>query len=155
MVAIAYIFGSSLYPSIVGTVIFKDVPLGSEVHVSINGLPDYQPGTGEKPPIGPHGFHIHNKGSCKGGNQDQPFMKAGGHYNIANQLHGNHAGDLPVIFSNNGYCRMAFFTNKFKVKDIIDKSVIIHENPDDYRTQPSGNSGKRIACGVINKLMMT
>jgi len=44
---------------------------------------------------------------------------------------------------------MCFFTNKFNVRDIIGKAVIIHENPDDYRTQPAGNSGKRIVCGVI------
>ena len=48
---------------------------------------------------------------------------------------------------------MSFFTNKFKVNDIIGKSVIIHENPDDYRSQPSGNSGKRLACGVIKRPM--
>ncbi|WP_201260037.1 superoxide dismutase family protein [Tissierella sp. P1] len=44
---------------------------------------------------------------------------------------------------------MSFFTDKFKPEDIIGRSVIIHQNPDDYRTQPAGNSGKRIACGVI------
>ena len=67
------------------------------------------------------------------------------------QPHGNHIGDFPVLFSNNGYTRMRFFTDKFKPEDIIGRSVIIHENPDDYRTQPSGNSGKRIGCGVICK----
>lgn len=44
---------------------------------------------------------------------------------------------------------MKFFTDKFVPSDIIGRAVIIHENPDDYRTQPAGNSGKRIACGVI------
>jgi Cu-Zn family superoxide dismutase len=44
---------------------------------------------------------------------------------------------------------MMFFTNKFKVSDVIDKAVVIHENPDDYRTDPAGNAGKRIGCGVI------
>lgn len=63
--------------------------------------------------------------------------------------HGNHAGDFPVLFSNNGYARMSFFTDKFRVRDIIGRSVMIHENPDDYRSQPPGDSGKRIACGVI------
>lgn len=70
-------------------------------------------------------------------------------YNEDAQPHGNHSGDFPVLFSNNGYARMSFFTNKFKPEDVIDKSVIIHLNPDDYRSQPAGNSGKRIACGVI------
>lgn len=47
---------------------------------------------------------------------------------------------------------MKFYTDKFTVEDIIGKSVLIHENPDDYRSQPAGNSGKRIACGVIRRL---
>jgi Cu-Zn family superoxide dismutase len=46
---------------------------------------------------------------------------------------------------------MCFFTDKFKVKDIIGKSIVIHQSPDDYRTQPSGASGKKLACGVIMK----
>lgn len=70
-------------------------------------------------------------------------------YNEDTLPHGNHIGDFPVLFSNNGYARMSFFTDKFKPEDIIGRSVIIHQNPDDYRTQPAGNSGKRIACGVI------
>lgn len=68
-----------------------------------------------------------------------------------NQPHGNHAGDFPVLFSNNGYSRMIFFTDKFEAEEVIGKSVIIHENPNDYRSQPSGNAGKRIACGVIEE----
>jgi Cu-Zn family superoxide dismutase len=44
---------------------------------------------------------------------------------------------------------MSFFTNKFKVSDIVGKAIIIHQNPDDYKTQPTGASGKRIGCGII------
>lgn len=76
-------------------------------------------------------------------------VAAGGHWNPTNQPHGNHAGDFPVLFSNHGYGSMCFFTDKFKVEDVLGKAVIIHENPDDYRTQPSGDGGKRLACGVI------
>lgn len=100
-------------------------------------------------PIGPFGFHIHKYGVCEAHDPNNPFMSAAGHWNPTNQPHGNHAGDFPVLFSNNGYARMSFFTNKFKVADIIAKSVVIHQNPDDYRTQPSGNSGKPIGCGVV------
>ena len=59
---------------------------------------------------------------------------------------------LSVLFSNDGYSSMCFFTNRFNSQDIIGRSIIIHENPDDYRTQPAGNSGKRLACGVIKPL---
>ncbi|MGI6226272.1 MAG: superoxide dismutase family protein, partial [Peptococcales bacterium] len=107
------------------------------------------PGNNDNNPVGPHGFHIHENGSCVIGNPDEPFQGAGGHWNPFNQPHGNHAGDFPVLFSNNGYTYMTFFTNKFRVREIIGKAIIIHQNPDDYRTQPAGGAGKRLACGVI------
>ena len=147
--AMADIKGGNLFPNLQGKIFFLDVAGGTEVFVEIWGLPSYQPGTNSSSPIGPFGFHIHEYGICEITNPDDPFISAGGHWNPTNQPHGNHAGDFPVIFSNNGYGRMSFFTHKFKPKDIINKSVIIHLNPDDYRSQPSGNSGKRIACGVI------
>ena len=90
-------------------------------------------------------------GNCTVGNRQSPFEAAGGHWNPTNQPHGNHAGDFPVIFSNGGFARMNFFTNKFRVNDVIGKSVVLHLNPDDYRTQPAGDAGKRVACGVIGR----
>lgn len=147
--AIAYISGGPLRPQIHGTVSFFDVPGGTWVCVELYGLPPYQPAANGKSPIGPHGFHIHEFPSCQIGDPDNPFQAAGGHWNPTNQPHGNHAGDFPVLFSNNGYAYMCFFTDKFKTNNVIGKSVIIHQNPDDYRTQPAGNSGKRLACGVI------
>lgn len=65
--------------------------------------------------------------------------------------HPLHVGDLPPLLENNGYAYMSVLTNKFKISDIIGKTVIIHDMPDDSTTQPSGNSGKKIACGVIRK----
>lgn len=147
--AVAYIRGGSLAPQISGYVIFKDVPGGTQVYVEVSGLPEYKPGKNGESPVGPHGFHIHENGSCEMGNHEEPFMATGGHWNPYGQPHGNHAGDFPVLFSNHGIARMCFFTDKFKVKDILGRAVIIHNNPDDYRTQPAGNSGKRLACGVI------
>jgi len=147
--AIAYIRGGPLAPQLKGVVIFKSVPGGTEVFVEVSGLPQYKPGENDAPPVGPHGFHIHEFGKCQTENQSDPFQEAGGHWNPINQPHGNHAGDFPVLFSNDGYARMCFFTNKFTVQDVIGKAVIIHENPDDYRSQPSGASGKRLGCGVI------
>ncbi|MEQ6390288.1 superoxide dismutase family protein [Bacillaceae bacterium S4-13-58] len=147
--AVAYIRGSKFAPELNGYVLFTDVPNGTEVIVEVHGLPEYQPARGDQAPIGPHGFHIHENGNCEVGDEMNPFQQAGGHWNPKNQPHGNHPGDFPVLFSNNGYARMSFFTNRFKVTDIIGKSVMIHQNPDDYRSQPSGNAGKRIGCGVI------
>ena len=143
--AIAYLRGDNIR----GVVHFYNVPGGTQVFVEVEGLPLYQPAQGNNPPIGPHGFHIRENGSCLVGNPENPFQAAGGHWNPDNQPHGNHAGDFPVLFSNNGYARMCFFTNRFKPENIIGKSVIIHQSPDDYRSQPAGNSGKRLACGVI------
>jgi Cu-Zn family superoxide dismutase len=151
--AVAQITGGPLAPDIRGTAVFTDVPGGTEVSVEINGLPPYKPATGGNPPIGPFGFHLHENGSCAVGSSEDPFTSAGEHWNPNNQPHGNHPGDFPVIFPNNGYARMTFFTNEFKVPQIVGKTIIIHENPDDYRTQPSGASGKRLACGVIQGLM--
>ncbi|WP_029098906.1 superoxide dismutase family protein [Brevibacillus thermoruber] len=147
--AFAHIQGGPLAPHLRGVVMFVDVPYGTEVFVEVAGLPPYQPASAHRQPIGPHGFHIHEHGSCAVGNPNNPFQAAGEHWNPTNQPHGNHAGDFPVLFSNNGYARMNFFTNRFRASDVIGKTIIIHQNPDDYRTQPAGNSGNRLACGVI------
>ncbi|MEW6424895.1 MAG: superoxide dismutase family protein [Bacillota bacterium] len=150
-VAVVIVKGGPLRPQIKGIVQFFEVPGGTWVCAEINGLPPYRPATNEKDPIGPHGFHIHEIGNCQVGNPQNPFQAAGEHWNPTSQPHGNHAGDFPVLFSNRGYAKMCFFTNAFKPREVIGKSVIIHQNPDDYRTQPAGNSGKRLACGVIQK----
>ena len=88
--------------------------------------------------------------SCTGNTEDE-FANSGMHYNPKNCPHPLHAGDLPPLLENNGYSYMSFLTNRFKLKDIIGKVVIIHDAPDDFTTQPSGNSGKKIACGKIEK----
>lgn len=147
--AYAKLSGSIYAPNLFGNVYFYSVEDGTEVYVEVWGLPPYKPGTNGEQPISPFGFHIHDYGICDITDPMDPYTSAGGHWNPKNQPHGNHAGDFPVLFSNNGYARMSFFTDKFKPIDIIGRSVIIHQNPDDYRTQPAGNSGKRIACGVI------
>jgi Cu-Zn family superoxide dismutase len=145
----AVIQGGPLAPQITGMVCFTDVPGGTMVSAEINGLPPYLAAQNDESPIGPHGFHIHEYGNCDVGDPADPFKAAGDHWNPYNQPHGNHAGDFPVLFSNSGYAWMCFFTDKFKPSDVIGKAVIIHQNPDDYRSQPAGNAGKRLACGVI------
>ncbi|NLC76378.1 MAG: superoxide dismutase family protein [Clostridia bacterium] len=147
--AIAHVRGGPLRPQIRGIVLFYHVPGGTWVCAEVTGLPPYQPARDGQEPVGPHGFHLHEFGDCTVGDPQNPFQAAGGHWNPTNQPHGNHAGDFPVLFSNNGYARMCFFTNAFSSDQVIGKSVIIHQNPDDYRTQPAGNAGKRLACGVI------
>ena len=151
-VAIARITGGPLAPSITGEVVFEEVPNGVMVAVYVQGLPNFQPQPGGKP-IGPHAFHIHEHGTCDVGNPSDPFLGAGGHWNPTNQPHGNHAGDFPVLFSNSGIAYMIFFTDKFMVDDVIGKSIVIHEHPDDYVSQPSGDAGRRLACGVIERYL--
>lgn len=94
-----------------------------------------------------------NGSSCTGNSIDE-FADAKTHYNPNNCLHPYHVGDLPPLIENNGYSYMSVFLNKFKVKDIIGKVIIIHDMPDDFTTQPSGNSGTKIACGIIKKIFL-
>lgn len=142
--AIAYIKGGEEYPGIYGTVKFRSVPNGTWVDADINGLPAYRRGDENNPQIGPHGFHIHN-GVCEG----REFSEADGHFNPDAQHHGNHNGDFPVLFSNGGKAKMLFFTDRFRSEDVLGKAVVIHKSPDDFRTDPAGNSGEKIACGEI------
>ena len=147
--AIARVKGNALAPGINGTVLFYNLAGGTVVKVDVCGLPPYKPALMGGQPVGPFGFHIHEGTTCGLGDGTSPFASAGGHYNPTHQNHGNHAGDMPVLFSNGGCANMIFYTDKFKVKDIIGRTVIIHQNPDDFRTEPAGNSGARIGCGVI------
>ncbi len=147
--AIAQIHGSDLAPDVYGTVKFLGIADGSWVEAEIFGLPDFKEAMTNTPQIGPFGFHIHDSDTCGSVHTDTPFEAAGGHWNPDGEPHGNHAGDFPVLFSNGGTAKMLFFTNRFFPEDVIGRSVIIHQSPDDYVTQPSGSGGKRIACGSI------
>ena len=89
-----------------------------------------------------------NGTSCTGNNIDE-FADAKTHFNPKNCAHPYHVGDLPPLIENNGYAYMGVLINKFDIKDIIGKVIIIHEMPDDFTSQPGGNSGKKIACGKI------
>ena len=140
----AYIKGSSQYPNISGIVYFKETKNGILVTAQINGLPK----STNKYAGRFFGFHIHNGTSCTGNTQDE-FANAGTHYNPNNYLHPFHAGDLPPLLENNGCAYMQVLVNKFKIDDIIGKAIIIHDSPDDFTSQPSGNSGNKIACGII------
>ena len=108
------------------------------------------------PPNSEHGFHVHEKGDCSSGDG----MSAGGHFNPDGVPHGNaqpadgHAGDMPNLKADaNGMARATFESSKMTVADgkhsIVGKGLIVHKDPDDYKTQPTGNAGARLACGVI------
>ncbi len=135
----AEIFGSERYPKIHGTVSFFQACKGSLVVAEIFDLPSEN---------GVFAMHIHNGSDC-GGNADAPFANAGSHLNLANEAHPLHTGDLPALFSNDGYAWNAVYTNRFRPAQVKGYPVIIHAEPDDFHTQPSGNSGDKIACGVI------
>lgn len=64
---------------------------------------------------------------------------------------GAHAGDLPPLLSCQGNAYLSVKTDRFSVNEIIGRTVVIHSNPDDFHTQPAGNAGKKIACGVIQR----
>ena len=145
----AVISGGPLAPSITGTVSFFPSHNGTLVVAEVYGLPKTVAPTNSTPPVNPFGFHIHEGISCDKGDDSDPFKAAMGHYNPTNTPHPLHAGDMPVLFGNNGYAFLAFFTDRFTPAQIIGKTVIIPQNPDDYRSQPAGNAGKRLACGVI------
>jgi len=142
--AMANVRGSREYPAINGTVYFYQTQFGVMVMSSVLGLPAGSGNCDDRI----FAMHIHSGGSCTG-NQTDPFAFSGGHYNPENCQHPYHAGDLPPLFGNNGMAWSAVLTDRFHVRDVIGKTVIIHASPDDFTSQPSGNSGKKIACGVI------
>ena len=102
-----------------------------------------------------HGFHVHEKGDCSSGDG----MSTGGHFNPTGQPHGpqhaaHHAGDMPALKADaNGVAEMRFHISGVTIgsgpADLLGRGLIVHAQPDDYSTQPTGNSGARIACAVI------
>jgi len=101
---------------------------------------------------GDHGLHLHAVGRCDG----PDFKSAGAHWNPAGRHHGHlnpegaHAGDLPnLTVSANGRGALNFLVMGGPLADADGTSLVIHSKADDYRTDPSGNSGDRIACAVL------
>ena len=142
----ADIFGGEANPRLRGTVRFYQTPQGVLVLAEVSGLPD----TGERCKDSIFAFHIHSGGTCSG-SADDPFRDAQGHYHPENCPHPAHAGDMPPLFSNKGYAAQAFLTGRFTVREIIGRTVIIHAGTDDFTSQPAGNAGAGIACGVIRR----
>lgn len=142
--AAASIAGSESHPDLSGTVRFYQTNEGVIVWAEVSGLPQSGPSCHGQV----FGFHIH-KGTDCGGSMDDPFAGAMSHYDPDDCEHPHHAGDLPPLFGNGGSALALFLTDRFSVNEVIGKTVIIHDRPDDFTTQPSGGSGTKIACGVI------
>ena len=142
----AVINGSEKYPNISGIVYFYQLRNDVLVAAEINGLPYSDGNCLQKI----YGFHIHSGNKCEGDMTD-PFSEAMTHYNPNDCPHPFHAGDLPPLFCNHGYAFSAFVTDRFALSEVIGRTVIIHGNPDDFTTQPSGNAGEKLACGVIKR----
>lgn len=142
--AVAYLQGSPAFPNIHGAVAFRQTPLGCLVSARVAGLPVGE-GVCQQPVFG---FHIHSGTSCSGNDTD-PFADAMTHYNPQDCPHPYHAGDLPPLFGVNGGAYGAFLTGRFGVQEVLGRTVILHAQPDDFVTQPAGNAGMKIACGVI------
>lgn len=111
--------------------------------------------------LGPHGFHVHAVGKC-----EPPFTSAGGHFNPENRKHGyyeasgSHAGDMPNLHAlADGRAIADIMAGSLTLSGgamgVLDQdgaAVVIHAKADDYKTDPAGDSGDRIACGVVTKV---
>ncbi|WP_413576653.1 superoxide dismutase family protein [Bdellovibrio sp. HCB290] len=128
-----------------GTVHFTEENGELKVETMIEGL---------KP--GPHGFHIHETGTCEG-----DFTSAGGHFNPSNAKHGSltsadrHMGDMGNLMADKkgkGNTTITIKGSLSGAEGIIGKSIIVHKGKDDLKSQPAGNAGAREACGVIEAM---
>lgn len=140
----AILNGAPGYESISGMVFFYQAKGGVLVVAQVQGLPQSKGDC----PADIFAFHIHAGGSCTG-NEKDPFANSGAHYNPKNCPHPAHAGDLLPLFGCRGYAFLMFFTNRFTAAEVVGRTVIVHRQPDDFTTQPSGNAGAKIACGPI------
>lgn len=141
--AYAYITGEN---KINGVVTFRQKKNGVLVTAIIYDLPTSS-GICKKDVFA---FHIHSGSHCTG-TKDDPYADANGHFDKNNCPHPSHSGDMPPLFGNDGTAYLSFLTNRFTVDDIIGKTVIIHSSSDDFKSQPAGNPGRKIACGEIKK----
>jgi Cu-Zn family superoxide dismutase len=129
----------------VGEVTLTETPHGTLVKGTLSNLPP-----------GQHAIHIHEAGKC-----EAPFTTAGGHLNPDKKKHGllvaegKHGGDLPNLYVGaDGKVQFDHFAHGLAMKDLQDAdgaAVVVHASADDYKSDPAGNAGDRIACGVVMK----
>lgn len=138
--AVARIRGGAEVPCLSGWARFFQEQGSVLVEVDVTGLPaDSETGF--------FALHIHEGGSCAG----EGFPGTGGHYDRHGRPHPEHAGDLPplLVCGNGGY--LAVRTDRFRVCEVIGRTVVIHSGPDDLHSQPAGNAGAKIGCGEIRR----
>lgn len=138
--AVARICGGANFSTVRGRIQFFQRSDGVLVEAEVWGLPRTQTVF--------FAFHIHEGGSCSG----DGFPNTGGHFNPGGGKHPCHAGDLPPLLGDSGRGYMKVLTTRFRVEEIIGRTVILHTAPDDFHSQPSGNAGEKIACGVIRRI---
>jgi Cu-Zn family superoxide dismutase len=137
----------------IGEATVMETPSGVLIRITLRQNPQgISPGT--------HAIHIHEVGKC-----EPPFKSAGGHFNPSNKKHGflanqgKHAGDLPNIHvTENAPLTVEYLVpqlslggGKASLRDADGSALVIHQGGDDYRTDPAGDSGDRVACAVIER----
>ena len=132
--AIARVSGNNSAPCLYGSVKFYAMGRNVLVVADICGLP--------KTDTDFFAMHIHEDLACE---------NSFGHYDPDNRKHPLHAGDLPPLMSCGGYAFTSVLTDRFRIPEVIGKTLIIHSRPDDFHSQPSGNAGEKIACGIISQ----
>jgi len=131
--------------TVVGSVTLTQVGDKVRIEANLSGLTP-----------GEHGFHVHEAGDCSA----PDAVSAKGHFNPGSKGHGHHhgmdrhAGDLPNLVANaSGHAtyraEVGMLTLDKGPMGVVGRSLVVHADPDDYKSQPAGNSGKRVACGVI------
>lgn len=135
--ASASVNGAPGYECLKGRVLFYPALCGTLIVTEVQGLPG----------DGFFAMHIHSGDSCS--STHETFDGAGAHWAADGQEHPNHLGDLPVLLSSNGCAWSAVYTGRFRPCQARRHTVIIHRLPDDYRSQPAGDAGDRIGCGII------
>ena len=140
--ALAIIEVGNTYPDLFGIALFYETltSTGLLIEVEVYSLP---PNSVDCPQF--LGMHIHEKGDCSNN-----FANTGMHLNPNQKQHPCHLGDLPPLLNNNGYAYLCFYNGFLTLDDVLGHSLVIHKNRDDFTSQPAGNSGDKIACGVIN-----
>ena len=138
--AVAHIKGGADAAELSGQVRFYQGRESVLVVAEVSGLP-------ENSRSGFFALHIHEGESCSG----KAFSDTGGHYNPGETPHPVHAGDLPPLLQCHGGAYLAVRTDRFRVQEIIGRTMVIHGDADDFRSQPSASVGTKIACGVIRR----